>query len=86
MNHNTVSALEARRNFGELLNRALYKGEEILIERKGKVVAKIVPASPSKRGRNILSYAGIWATKDVRQIKTAIRTTRRSSSRLLSSL
>ena len=42
MNH-TVSALEARKNFGEILNRILYRGEEIFVERKGKPVAKIVP-------------------------------------------
>lgn len=42
MNH-VVSALEVRKNLGEILNRILYRGEEILVERKGKPVAKIVP-------------------------------------------
>jgi prevent-host-death family protein len=42
MNH-TVSALEVRKNLGEVLNRILYRGEEIIVERKGKPVAKIVP-------------------------------------------
>lgn len=41
--NNVVSALEVRKNLGEILNRILYRGEEILVERKGKPVAKIVP-------------------------------------------
>lgn len=41
--NNVVSALEVRKNLGEILNRILYRGEEILVERKGRPVAKMVP-------------------------------------------
>ena len=37
----TVTAMEARRKFGELLNRVLLVNEEIIIERAGKKVAKL---------------------------------------------
>ncbi|KAB8332711.1 type II toxin-antitoxin system Phd/YefM family antitoxin [Scytonema tolypothrichoides VB-61278] len=37
-----VSATEARANFQELINRAEYKGERILIQRRGKAVGAII--------------------------------------------
>lgn len=37
-----VSATEARANFQELINRAEYKGERILIQRHGKPVGAII--------------------------------------------
>ncbi len=37
-----VSAVKARRIFGELLNRVLIGNEEIIIERAGKRTAKLV--------------------------------------------
>ncbi|NEQ19667.1 MAG: type II toxin-antitoxin system Phd/YefM family antitoxin [Microcoleus sp. SIO2G3] len=37
-----VSATEARANFQELINRAEYKGERILIQRHGKAVVAII--------------------------------------------
>lgn len=37
-----VSATEARANFQELINRAEYKGERILIQRHGKAVGAII--------------------------------------------
>ena len=39
----TVSAMEARKKFGELLNRISLRGEEIVIERAGKKIAKMIP-------------------------------------------
>jgi len=39
-----VSALEARRRLGELLESVHYRGDEVVIERAGKVMAVIVPA------------------------------------------
>lgn len=35
----TVSATQARNNFSELLNRAAYGGERILIKKRGKPLA-----------------------------------------------
>ncbi|MEX0750451.1 MAG: type II toxin-antitoxin system prevent-host-death family antitoxin [Dehalococcoidia bacterium] len=40
----TVTAVEARRNLGELLEQVYYRGDEIVIERAGKPMATLVPA------------------------------------------
>ena len=42
-----VSAMEARKGFGDLLNQVALKGEEIVIERAGKPLAKLSPVKPS---------------------------------------
>ena len=39
-----VTAAQARSQFGELMNRAVYGKERILLTRRGKVLAAIVPA------------------------------------------
>ncbi len=38
-----VTTAEARSNFSDLVNRVSYGGERILIDRRGKSVAAIVP-------------------------------------------
>ena len=42
-----MSATEASRNFSEILNRALYRGESFIIERGGEPVCEIKPAASS---------------------------------------
>jgi prevent-host-death family protein len=39
----TVTAMEARRKFGELLEGVYYRGDEVTIERAGKVMGVVVP-------------------------------------------
>ena len=39
----TVSAMEARKRFGELLEGVFYRGDEVVIERAGKVMAVLIP-------------------------------------------
>ena len=41
----TVSALEARRQFGKLLDRAFYQDEGVVVERAGTEMAVILPMS-----------------------------------------
>ena len=41
----TVDATVARRQLGTLLDEVYYKGESIIIERKGKPLAKLAPLS-----------------------------------------
>lgn len=45
MLHTTVTAMEARKRFGELLNSAYYHGVSTTIQRKGKAIAKVVPVT-----------------------------------------
>lgn len=39
----TVSALEARRRLGEILEGVYYRGDEVAVERSGKIMGVIVP-------------------------------------------
>jgi len=41
----TVNVTSARRQFGTLLDEVFYKGDIITIERKGKPLARLVPAN-----------------------------------------
>jgi len=45
----TVTATDARNNFQDLVNRAEYGRERILVERRGKAVAAIVSLEDLKR-------------------------------------
>lgn len=70
----TVTAYEARTNLGELLNEVYYKGDEIIIKKSGKPVAKISRVDESlprklKSKRDLFSLAGIWANEDGEIIK-----------------
>lgn len=39
----TTTAIKARRNLGQLLEEAFYKGDEFIIERAGKPMAALIP-------------------------------------------
>lgn len=79
----TVSAYEARRNFGEILNRVAYKGESVVVERHGRPLAEIRPAKKTvkkkpSRDELIKKYAGIWDNEDGRRIEKAMKEFRSS--------
>jgi len=38
-----VSVSDARQDFAELVNRAAYRGERVLVSRRGRPIAAIVP-------------------------------------------
>ena len=38
-----ITATKAKREFGDMLNRVVYQGEEVEILRRGKSVAAIIP-------------------------------------------
>jgi prevent-host-death family protein len=40
----TVSALDARRRLGELLESVYHRGDEVIIERAGRPMAVVIPA------------------------------------------
>jgi prevent-host-death family protein len=69
----TVTAVNARQNLGELLNRVAIANEEIIIQRAGKKVAKLVSCEEkivAPAGRlDFRTSAGLgqdlWATVDV---------------------
>jgi prevent-host-death family protein len=41
----TISAVEARKRLGEILESVYYRGDEVVIERAGKPMAVVVPSS-----------------------------------------
>ncbi len=45
----TVSAVQARQRLGELLEGVYYRGDEVVIERAGKVMAVVVPEARYKQ-------------------------------------
>lgn len=47
----TVSAMEARQNFGSLLNQVALQKEEVVIERAGKPLAKLVDVDSGMSGK-----------------------------------
>ena len=57
----TVSAYQARTNFGEILNLVYYQGGEVVVERKGKPMVKIVKFADKKPQFNLLlDSAKFW--------------------------
>lgn len=63
-----ISANEARTKFGELMNSVYYNGVDIIVERWGKPMVKIVPVNKNKKG-NIKDLAGIWKGEDGEEIE-----------------
>lgn len=53
-----ISATRSARNFSELLNRVYYRGEEFVIERGGKPVARLAPAEGT--GLKGAELARLW--------------------------
>lgn len=85
----TISAMEARKRFGEILNSAFYRGISTVIERKGKPIAKVVPIQNDRIAprKDFLAYAGIWKdVGDVLTMKKTITRLRRSALRVIEPL
>ena len=45
----TISVTEAVRNFADFINRVAYRGEEFVLERGGRPVARLVPTPQAGR-------------------------------------
>jgi len=41
----TISAVEARKRLGEILESVYYRGDEVVIERAGKPMAVVIPSA-----------------------------------------
>jgi prevent-host-death family protein len=50
MNSKSISAMEARKRFGEIMNRVALRGESFTIARAGKPLVRIVPVAPIEDG------------------------------------
>lgn len=80
----TVSAYNARIRFGELLNEVYYKGEEVVVERKGKPMVKISKIEEPKTAADFKAFraaAGSWENIDTDTFIANTYKSRRKSSR-----
>jgi prevent-host-death family protein len=49
MTRKTISVAEAKKHLSELLGRVAYGGEQILITKRGKPLARLVPATEESK-------------------------------------
>jgi len=49
----TVSTMEVRRSMGDILNRVSLRGDEYLVERKGKPLAVLMPVEKAESIRRV---------------------------------
>ena len=72
----TISAVEARKQFGQVLNRAYYGGESFIIRRAGKVMVRITPVSdeaePQAEGMSPSELDALYAA--TRRVKGICKT------------
>ena len=73
----TISALDARRRLGELLEEVYYKGNQFIVERAGKPMAAVVPIKHYRQWRK--KRDELFAVID--EVGSATRTRRRKRSR-----
>lgn len=64
----TVGALEAREHLGALLDRVAH-GEEIVITRHGRPVARLVPATPDNAVSADVDIEALLALRDDGQLR-----------------
>ncbi|MBI5478674.1 MAG: type II toxin-antitoxin system Phd/YefM family antitoxin [Deltaproteobacteria bacterium] len=64
-----VGVAELKRRFSEYLDRVLHGGERVVVHRRGREVAALVPAgdageAPVAHGRGLLAAIGAWEDAD----------------------
>jgi prevent-host-death family protein len=69
MNANVV---DVRNTFSDYLNRASYQGERIIIERRGKPIAALVPLADVERLEQLENEADLKAAKKARKEKGGV--------------
>ncbi len=82
-NLKTISAYEARKNFGELMNLAYYNNYEIIVEKMGKPMIKIIKmvapvTNTPSRSEIMAKYAGVWDTKELKGIEKNAKSFRKN--------
>lgn len=79
----TISAYEARKNFGELMNLAYYNNYEIIVEKMGKPMIKIIKMVTSvnsipSRSEVMDKYSGVWDTNELKGIEKTTKSFRKN--------
>jgi prevent-host-death family protein len=60
----SFNVAEAKKHLSDLLARVAYRGETILITRRGKPMARLVPVQPSAPGPHPLGEVEGWLEDD----------------------
>jgi prevent-host-death family protein len=63
MTNSEVSVAEAKKNFSELLGRVAYGRERIVISKRGRPMAVLVPVSESRQQEHLSNMKG-WLDQD----------------------
>jgi prevent-host-death family protein len=58
-----VNVAEAKRRLSDLLGRVAYGGETVLITRRGRPMARLVPPGPEQAGEGLAGVRG-WLEAD----------------------
>jgi prevent-host-death family protein len=74
----SVNVAEAKKQFSDLLGRVAYGGETILITRRGKPMAKLVPpdtSEPEQRDKPVSAVDASWGALrlDSAQVREILR-------------
>jgi prevent-host-death family protein len=56
-----VTAMQARQKFGEMLDGVYHKGDEVVIERNGKVMGVVIPGDKYDLFKRLRQEARKWA-------------------------
>ena len=67
-----ANAVDVRNTFSDYLNRASYQGERIIIERRGKPIAALVPLADIERLEQLENEADLKAAKRARKEKGGV--------------
>lgn len=60
----TVSTMDVRKHVGDILNRVALRGDEYLIERKGKALAVVMPVEKAESVRRAARlHLGDWLAR-----------------------
>ena len=60
----TISTMEVRKHVGDILNRVALRGDEYLVERKGKPLAVLMPVEKAEAIRRAARLRlGEWLTR-----------------------
>jgi prevent-host-death family protein len=65
MKNTTVSIAEGKKGFSSLIQNAAEKKEEIIVTKRGKPVAVIVPYDEYKRSQRVEGYRKIMEAREV---------------------
>lgn len=60
----SVNVAEAKRRLSDLLGRVAYGGESILITRRGRPMAQLVPPEPPEAGEGLAGVRGWLSDED----------------------